>query len=284
MAEESPPGQIHLKAQYVTQHSFAVAMRSDVAIPTKLVAEWRVVFDNISASGVSDPKTQYPTGASFRFRLRNPTACFWIDVFTDRILSIWTPASYVYNTTDYLDVVTNVGTWYTFRFEVDFTTLKSQIYRDDGSGFILLGQLMFSTQNQGGNEIFGGTAYVATAASTISEGHIDFIRLGTETASLYDRGTYTSESLLLNATGFGSLVWTENKQDWPYPWGQWTKYAGNPVLSTGSPAENFLIDVGNSTPITYDGKYWLVFPSGSGIGLASTTDTAALYRLDALPV
>ncbi len=117
-------------------------------------------------------------------------------------------------------------------------------------------------------------AYSRASGSGLSEAHFDYVKFGTKTTTSapYDSGTYTSQSLQLNATSFGSLLWTENKQDWPYPWGQWTKYSGNPVLSPPGIAENVLTMAGSPVPITYGGKYWLAHTSGTGIGLSYSTD------------
>jgi len=278
VAEENPSGQIHLKAEYITKPSYAYVYRTDISIPNQFAAEFMLYFDSVSDSGVADPMAEEPHGASYRILIRNPSAGIRVDVFTDRMVSFYESAPLTYPTISYFDVATEVGKWYLLRFDVDFSTLKVQVYRDDGSGLVYLGELDADTRNQGSNLIQGGVAYSRTAQSGVAEVHIDYIKLGTKTTTLYDVGTYTSEILDLGPTpiAFGTLSWTEIIETSPYPWGEWTKYSGNPVLDDGSGwgnlVENILTEVDSSEPILYNGKYWLCYANGYDIRLAYSTD------------
>jgi hypothetical protein len=272
VANEDPPGQIHLRAERnsLVNESYALFTRA-LTVPAKFVIEYRIYFDNLSPSGVSVPGdvlgVDQPTGACARLDVWNPVAGFRMDIFTDRMVSFWTKNSEIkdYPTVSYFDVPTGVAQWYILRLEGDFTDpqLPVQVYRDN----VLIGELNGHTGNLTGNSI-RPMAYSRTV-DQVAEVHIDYVKLGTATPQYYANGTYTSPILDLGATSFGSFSWTDKTTGYPYPWGEWTKYSGNPVVQespNGNLVENILTDINDplQQPIRYPhpdtgvNKYWLV--------------------------
>lgn len=286
IAEENPSGQIHLRAQRYTQiESYALFARS-LLVPNKFVIEYQVWFTSLSPSGVSvpgDSLEEQPTGACVRLDIWNPKAGLRMDIFTDRMVSFWTRNSgnKDYPTVSYFDVTTETGRWYVLRLEGDFTdpNLWVQVYRDN----VWIGQLKADTRNAGSGTI-RPMAY-SRVVSDLAEVYIDYVRLGTATSQYFTTGTYTSAILDLGATSFGAFSWTELASTYPYPWGEWTKYAGNPVLDdgygSGNLPENILADINDPLlqPIKYPhptlgDKYWLAYATCCGwdIRLAYSDD------------
>jgi VCBS repeat-containing protein len=269
IAEVNPPGQMHLRAQRSTQNeSYALFTRS-LTVPSKFVVEYRIYFDNLRPSGVSVPGDligNQPTGACARLDLWNPSGALRMDIFTNMMVSFWTRNAGIkdYPTVSYFDVTTEVSRWYTLRLEGDFTDpqLPVQVYRDN----VWIGKLKGIT-TETGNSI--RPMVYSREIGQVAEVHIDSVKLGTATKQYYATGTYTSPVLDLGATSFGSLSWTDKATGYPYPWGEWTKYEGNPVVEespNGNLVENILTDISDplQQPILYphpDTKvdyYWLV--------------------------
>jgi hypothetical protein len=274
VAEESPAGQIHLKALYDVAESYGLAYH-DVTFPNEFVVEYRLYFDSIQASGVADPFVSQPTGACARLDVWNPSVGFRMDVFTDRMVSFYRVGTtgVNYPTIAYFDIATNLAQWYTLRFEINFSDpdLKVQVYRDS----LWVGELKADTRNAASATRVRPLAYSRGSLSGVSEFHIDYVKVGSKTTTLYGSGTYSSAVLDLGATSFGKLSWTEIIPTSPYPWGEWTKYAGNPVLpTTQTLVENMLVDVNDpeQKPLLYDGKYWLCYADTSTLRLAYSTD------------
>jgi hypothetical protein len=274
VAEESPAGQIHLKALYDVDESYGFASHS-VSFPNEFVVEYRLYFDSIQASGVADPFVSQPTGACARLDVWNPSVGFRMDVFTDRMVSFYREGTtgVNYPTIAYFDIATNLAQWYTLRFEINFSdpALKVQVYRDS----LWIGQLKADTRNGASGQSVRLLAYSRGSSSGVAEFHVDYVKVGSKTTTIYDSGTYTSATLDLGATSFGKLSWTEMIPTSPYPWGEWTKYAGNPVLpTTQTLVENMLVDVNDpeQKPLLYDGKYWLCYADTSTLRLAYSTD------------
>jgi len=284
IATEDPDGQIHLLAEQVGgDESYGLAYRTDVAVPDVFVVEYLIKFDAIDASGVADPMTDQPTGACARLDVFNSSVGLRMDVFTDRMVSFYREGStgVDYPTISYFDVTTNLDQWYTLRFECDFATpgYPCQVYRDD----TWIGELNADTRNAW-QQAVRPMAYSRGAASGVAEMYVDRVRIGAIETDYYLSGTYTSDMLDLNATSFGELSWTEMIEGGDYPWGNWTKYAGNPVIDdgvgSGNLPENMLTDINDplQQPILYDGKYWLTYAGccGDDIRLAYSTDPELL--------
>ncbi|UCD16857.1 MAG: T9SS type A sorting domain-containing protein [Candidatus Zixiibacteriota bacterium] len=280
VAEENPAGQIHLYAlQNAGAESYALAYRTDVTVTNDFVVEYLIKFDNIEPSGVADPMAEMPTGACARLDAFTSVVGFRMDIFTDRMVSFYREGTsgVDYPTISYFDVTTNLGQWYTLRFEGDFNDpeLPVQVYRDAA----WIGELKADTRNAWTSAI-RPMAYSRVASSGVAEVHIDYVKLGTSNTVYYASGSYTSDVLDLEATSFGELSWTDITMSSVYPWGTWTKYSGNPVIDdgvgSGNLPENMLTDINDplQQPITYDGKYWLSYAGccGDDIRLAYSTD------------
>jgi hypothetical protein len=287
IAEENPSGQIHLKAQRNTSvnESYALFYRTDVTVPNKFVVEYLIYFENIESSGVSmpgDPLEEQPTGACARLDVRNGTAGLRMDIFTDMMVSFWTRNSGIkdYPTIAYFNHTTSVGQWYTLRLDCDFTDLTVQVYLAG----VWIGELLADTRNSGSSYI-RPMAY-SREIGGVGEVYIDYVKLGTATEEYYAAGTYTSAALDLGATSLGALSWIEAEITYPYPWGEWTKYSGNPVLNDttgpGDLPENILTDINDPLqqpllfrhPTSLEYKYWLVIGTccGHDIRLAYSDD------------
>jgi hypothetical protein len=286
IATENPSGQIHLAAQFISNPSgsYGLAHRTDVAIPDRCSVEYLVYIDAMEASGTANPFVTQPTGACCRFDLLRTDTGFRADLFTDRITSFYrqgtTGINYPVNAS--IDLTTNTGQWYTFRFDVDFSDPNQavQVYRD---GF-WIGELRGDTRNASGAQRIRPMAFSRGSSSGLVEMHVDRIRLGTSSEEYYSSGTYTSDALEILASSFGPFSWTEISTD-PFPWGSWTKYAGNPIVAGPALVENMLADIDDplQQPVQYDGRYWLCYSSGGpgqSIHLAYTTDPTLMSWTD----
>ncbi len=286
IAEESPSGQIHLLAQFgsLPSGSWAYAERSDAAIPDVCSIEFLICFDAIDSSGVADPLVEQPTGASCRLDILRNDLGFRMDIFRDRMASFHregtTGADYPVNA--YVDVTTNLGQWYTIRLDCDFTEpgLPVQVYQDD----VWVGELYADTRNTVVEAKIRPLAYSRVSDSGTAECHVDRVRVGFIDTALYSTGTYTSEVLDLNAGLLSTFTWGEVPSS-PYPWENWTKYAGNPILAGPALVENMLVNIEDpfQQPLQYDGRYWLCYSSGGpgqSICLAYTTDPELLSWTD----
>ncbi len=285
IAEESPSGQIHLAAQFISapSGSYGLAHRTDVSIPDKCSVEYRLFIDALDPSGTSDPFVTQPTGACCRLDLLRTDIGFRVDIFSDRITSFYregeTGIDYPVNAS--IDIPTDTGQWYTFRFDVDFNDpdLATQVFRDGG----WIGELKADTRNASSQRI-RPMAFSRGSSSGLAEMHVDYVRLGTSSSEYYSSGTYTSDVLELLVSEFSQLTWDEVAAV-PHPWESWTKYAGNPILAGPALVENMLVDIEDplQQPIQYDGKYWFCYSSGGpgqSICLAYTTDPALLSWTD----
>lgn len=286
IAEVNPPGNIHLRAQRSALNESYALFSRNLSVPDKFVIEYQIYFSSLSPSGVSipgDPIAEQPTGACARLDIWNPAAGLRMDIFTDRMVSFWTrnSSNKDYPTLSYFDVATETGHWYLLRLEGDFTdpNLWVQVYRDN----VWIGQLKADTRNAETARI-RPMAY-SRVVGDAAEVYIDYVRLGTATTQYYSTGTYTSAILDLGATSFGAFSWTEMATTYPYPWGEWAKYAGNPVLDdgwgSGNLPENILADINDPLlqPLKYPhptlgDKYWLAYATccGHDIRLAYSDD------------
>lgn len=279
VAEENPAGQIHLAAQFVSNSSgsYALAHRTDVAIPDRFTVEYLVYIDAVEASGVADPFIDQPTGACCRFDVLRTDVGFRADIFSDRVTSFYrvgtTGIDYPVNAS--IDITTNTGRWYTFRFDIDFSDpdLPVQVYRD-GSW---IGELKADTRNASAAGRIRPMAFSRGPSSGLVEYHVDRVRAGSITEECYSSGSYTSAPLEIQAASLDSFSWSEVPPD-PCLWETWTKYGGNPVLAGPALGENILADIEDplQQPVLYDGKYWLCYSSGGpgqAVHLAHTTDS-----------
>jgi len=271
VAEENPTGQIHVRALSSGGETYAFANRAGLTIPNQFVAEFRMMFDALQPSGVVDPFANQPTGGCCRIDVQNATAGMRVDVFNDRMVAFYREgtAGANYPTLAYFDYVFNTGQWYVLRFEADFTApgMPVQVYVDGAWA----GELKADARSAA-TATFRVMAYSRTGTSGLSEEHVDYAKLGTVTDTYYSDGTYTSPVLDLHAVSFGVLSWSGPQS--VYPWGQWVKYAGNPVVSGTALVENILHDIDDplQQPIQYDGKYWMVWATSSTINLSYSTD------------
>jgi len=273
---EISSGQIHLRAQrYALNESYALFYR-DIAVPNKFVVEYNIYFQSIEPSGVAVPGDALgaqPTGACARLDVFNATSGLRVDIFTDMMVSFWTRNSGIkdYPTLAYFDFESVNDQWYTLRFECDFTTNNVEVFMDG----VNIGSLLADNRNSSTPRI-RPMAYSREIGS-VAEVYIDSVKLGTTEEDYYSSGTYTSQELELNATALGALSWTQDEATWPYPWGEWTKYSGNPVLGVdadtgkGVLPENMLTDIKDplQQPIMYEHptlgyKYWLVYGTCCG--------------------
>ncbi|MBD3382528.1 MAG: hypothetical protein GF404_10065 [candidate division Zixibacteria bacterium] len=271
VAEENPDGQIHLKSMpHPTEESYAFASRTNMPITNQFVVEFYLYFDSLQDSKVVDPFTEIPHGACQRLDIINSDAGFRMDIFTDRMVSFYKEDE-TYPTVSYVDVTTELETWYKIRLEGDFDdpSLPVQVYRDD----IWVGELNGDTLNSASNTI-RMLNYSRNDQSGVAESHIDWIKYGlVEIDEFYSDGSYTSQVLELGPVdSFDSLTWTGTTS--PYPWNSWEKYENNPVISGTALVENILTDIDDplQQPIMYDGKYWVIYSANSSLQLAYTTD------------
>ncbi len=253
VAQESPSGQIHLSAQFISSASgsYGLAHRTDVAIPDRCSVEYYLYIDAMDPSGVTDPFVDQPTGACCRLDLLRADVGFRVDIFRDRITSFYYQGTGInYPVIASIDITTNISQWYTFRFDVDFTDpdLAVQVYRDGD----WIGELKADTRNASSQRL-RPMAFSRGSSSGLAEMHVDRVRLGTSSETLYSSGTYTSDALEIFASSFSPLSWTEVSTD-PEPWGSWTKYASNPIISGPALIENMLADIDDplQQPIQYD--------------------------------
>ncbi|MCP4633711.1 MAG: T9SS type A sorting domain-containing protein [candidate division Zixibacteria bacterium] len=284
IAEENPDGQIHLFAEYVTGETYAYAARTDIFVPNKFMIEYRIYFDSLDTSGVIDPFIEQPTGSNCRLDVTTAFAGFRMDIFTDRMVSFYREGTtgVDYPTIAYFDIITDIGQWYIIRFEVDFNDpdMAVQVFRDDG----WIGELKADTRNTSSNTTIRELAYSRGSLSGVSEFHVDYVKLGREDTSYFVSGDYTSEVLEINADSLGTLSWTEIPAS-PYPWSNWVKYEGNPIISGPCLNENILCDIDDplQQPILYDGKYWMSYATGGIPGyikLAYSTDPELMIWTD----
>jgi hypothetical protein len=269
VAEIAPAGQIHLRSAWVTEESFALATRTDIGVSPVCVAEWRVFLDAIGPSNVGGPYNQ-PQGASCRLDVALSTGGFRMDIFTDRMASFYRNGStgYDYPTLTSVDITTNPGQWYTYRFELDLNAMTAQVYRDG----VYVGQFLADARNAAPNTL-RVLAYSRASVSGLAECHLDFMRLGTQSLIACTSGTYTSAVMPLNVSQFGALSWSGSPAS-PYPWGPWVKSPGNPILPATCLNENMVCDLNDplQQPLQIDGEYWMVYSNASDIRLAHTAD------------
>ncbi len=285
---EAISGQIHLKAQRSSGEieSFAFFSKS-VSPADKFVVEYRIKFIRIEPSGVAvpgDALLTQPKGACARLDLfKSGRGGLRVDIFADKMVSVWTRNFSLkdYPTTAYVNVPTELSRWYTLRFEGDFAdpAFRVQVYRDN----IPIGELKGHPNNIG--TTLRPMAY-SRRPGTISEIYVDSIRMGAVKTVLPPQGTYTSPVLDLGAGALGNLSWREQNifgDTFPYPWHEWDRFWGNPILddlhTIHNFVENILVDVNDSlqTPIRYPHptlgeKYWLVYANPSEIRLAYSDD------------
>ncbi len=279
-------GQLHFRAQRSTNENEAYALFSRaVNVPDKFAVEYRIWFERIEPAGVAvpgDAVSTQPTGACARLDIfKSGKAGLRVDIFADKMVSFKTrnPSTKDYPTTAYFNVTTENRRWYTLRFEGDFTnpTLRVQVYRDNQ----WIGELKTDSSNSGNN--LRALAYSRKVGS-LADVSIDSIRVGTTITAMYSTGTLTSPILDLGASAFGTFSWAEGKL-YPYPWGTWTKFSGNPTLDDlsvpGCLVENILTDINDPLrrPLFYPhptkgNKYWLVYANccGRNIYLAYSDD------------
>jgi hypothetical protein len=285
IATEDPEGQIHLYSLFQSSPSgsWSYASRSDIDIPDRCSVEFLVYIDAMDSSGVEDPFVDQPTGACCRLDVLRTDVGFRMEIFRDRMTSYYRQGTsgIDYPITASIDTVTNIGQWYTFRFDIDFNDpdLIVDVYRDDA----WLGELKADVQNSVPTRKIRPLSFSRLAVSGPAEFHVDRVRLAVEDSTYYSTGSYTSEVIELNASSFDTFSWKELSTS-PYPWQGWVKYEGNPITGSPSLPENMLVDIDDplQQPIQYNGKYWLCYSTGSPqhIHLAYTTDPELLVWTD----
>ena len=197
-----------------------------------------------------------------------------MDIYRDRMVSFYREGI---EGTDYpviagFDIASNTGQWYTIRFECDFSDpdLLVQVYRDD----IWIGELKADSRNATSQTRIRILAFSRGDMSGPAECHVDRVIVSSLSSEYYSTGSYTSEVLELNASSLDTFTWDEVPAS-PYPWHDWVKYSGNPIIVSPSLPENMLVDIEDplQQPIQYNGRYWLCYSAGgSTIRLAYSTD------------
>ncbi len=191
---EVTSGQIHLKAQRNSggDESYSLLYRP-IPLLDKFVVEYRIQFANLEPSGVmvpGDALKDQPTGACTRLDVFNSSrGGLRVDIFIDKIVSFRTRNQSIkdYPTTAFFNVTTEIGRWYTLRFECNFLDPqgKVQVYRDD----TWIGELKEDSRNLWNGSNLRPMAYSRKIGS-LAEVYIDHIKVGTKTSSLYSTGTY----------------------------------------------------------------------------------------------